>query len=183
MRIMFQNILNDLDHPQPKTPIHCNNATAMGITNNTVKQQCSCLMEMRFFWVGYKVAQDIHNLSWHPGQKSLADFQSKHHPGAHYVTVWPRYLHMENSPLVLPQALAPSNRKGCVGTLKDGYLGKLPLLRAPRIQIPEHVTASAVIRNTHITCYSQVPGVGMVQAWVGQKLVKSNILRVFFVDR
>ncbi len=31
--------LEELGHPQPKTPIHCNNATAVGIANNSVKKQ------------------------------------------------------------------------------------------------------------------------------------------------
>ncbi len=35
--IIFWQTLTDLGHPQPKTPVHCDNATAVGITNNTVK--------------------------------------------------------------------------------------------------------------------------------------------------
>ena len=31
--------LEELEHPQPPTPMHCNNATAASIANNTVKQQ------------------------------------------------------------------------------------------------------------------------------------------------
>jgi hypothetical protein len=91
--ILFHIILNDLGHRQPKTPIHCNNSMAMGITNNTVKWQRLRSMGMRFFWVGDKVAQDEYDLSWHPGQKNLADYQSKHHPGAHHDAVQPWYLH------------------------------------------------------------------------------------------
>ncbi len=29
----------ELGHPQPKTPIHCKNATAVGIANNTINRQ------------------------------------------------------------------------------------------------------------------------------------------------
>jgi hypothetical protein len=54
--IIFCNILNDMGHPQPKTPVHCDNATAVDIANNTVKRQRSRSMEMRFFWVSDKVA-------------------------------------------------------------------------------------------------------------------------------
>jgi hypothetical protein len=68
--------------PQPKTPIHCNNATAVGITNNTVKRQRSRSMIMRFFWVGDKVARDMYELKRHLGMKNLADYQSKHHVGS-----------------------------------------------------------------------------------------------------
>jgi hypothetical protein len=70
--IVYCKILSDMGHPQPKTLVYCNNATAVGIANNTVKQQRSCSMEMRFFWVSDKCTQDIYTLSWHPGQENLA---------------------------------------------------------------------------------------------------------------
>jgi hypothetical protein len=103
-------------------------------------------MEMRFFWISDKIAQNMYDVSWHPGQENLADYQSKHHPGGHHVAVRLWYLHMKNSPRVLPRALKHSTLKGCVGTLKDGYLRKVPLPRAPLRQSTEHVTASAVTR-------------------------------------
>jgi hypothetical protein len=37
--IIFHLTLKELGHPQPKTPVHCNNATAVGIANNTIKRQ------------------------------------------------------------------------------------------------------------------------------------------------
>ena len=135
-----------MGHPQLKTPVHCDNATAVGIAN-------SRLMEMRFFWIGDKVAQGMYRLSWYPGQENLADYQSKHHTGSHHVAVRPWYLHMNNSPQVLPQAERPSALKGCVGTLKDGYVCNVPLLRAPRIQY-----ANSVPLMEYDTCYSaQIP--------------------------
>ena len=42
-------ILEELGHPQPPTPVHCDNATATGIANNNVKKQCSRHWDMRFF--------------------------------------------------------------------------------------------------------------------------------------
>jgi hypothetical protein len=142
-----------MGHPQPKNPVHCDNATAVGIANNTIKQQRSRAMEMRFFWIGDKVAQEMYALKWHPGQENLADFQSKHHIGSHHNAVRPWYLHLANSPRVLPWAERPSALKGCVGTLKDRYVRKVPLLRAPRIQRTSHKTTVA-----HDTCYlAQVP--------------------------
>ncbi len=56
-----------------------------------------------------------------------------------------------------------------VGTLKDGYLCKVPLPWAQQIQIPEYMTASAVTRDTHIIYYSQVP---CVPTW-GDLLARS----------
>ena len=37
--VIFRTTLEDLNHLQPKTIIHCNNATNIGIANNTIKQQ------------------------------------------------------------------------------------------------------------------------------------------------
>jgi hypothetical protein len=65
-------------------------------------------MEMRYFWVRDKVAQDLYSLGWYPRQENLSDYQSKHHPGAHHTAVRPYYLHEENSPLELPWAQSPS---------------------------------------------------------------------------
>jgi hypothetical protein len=150
--IIFRQTLTDMCHPQPKTPVHCDNATAVGIANNTVKRQRSRLMEMRFFGVGDKVAQEMYTLSWHPGQENLADYQSKHHIGAHHIAVRPWYLHTATSPRELPRAARPSTLKGCVGTLQNGYVRHVPLPRVPWIQSISLVTVPG-------TCYSQVPKV------------------------
>ena len=72
---------------------------------------------------------------------------------------------MDNSPRVLPRALKPSALKGCVGTLKDGYLRKVPLPRAPLRQSPAlaAVTMDSLIPDrqiaTLVPVYSQVPRV------------------------
>ncbi len=71
--IIFRQTLTDLGHPQPKTPVHCDNATAVGIANKTVKRQRLRAKEMLFFWIGDKVAQDMYQVAWHPGQENLAD--------------------------------------------------------------------------------------------------------------
>ncbi len=49
--IVFCWTIEAMGHKQPKTPVHCNNASAMGITNNTVKRQLLQSMEMHFFWI------------------------------------------------------------------------------------------------------------------------------------
>jgi hypothetical protein len=153
--IVYREIFKDMGHPQPKTPVHWNNATAIGMANNMVKRQRFCSIEMRFFWVSDMCAQDMCKLSWHPDLEDLADYQSKHHTGAHHAAVHPWYLHMDDSPCVLPRAKAPS--EGCVRTLDSGYLYKVPLPRAPWVQSPVHVTCNMQItRDNLYTCYLQV---------------------------
>jgi hypothetical protein len=129
--MIFRLTLEELSHPQPRNPVHCDKATAVGIANNTVKRQRSQSMEMRYFWVCDKIAQDAYNVTWHPGQENLADYQSKHHVGSHHRAVRPWYLHEQNSPQVLPRAHRPSTLKGCVGTLPEGYVRNVPLPRVP----------------------------------------------------
>jgi hypothetical protein len=43
--IIGRSILEDMGHIQPKTPVHCNNTTAVGNANSTIKRQWSCSME------------------------------------------------------------------------------------------------------------------------------------------
>jgi hypothetical protein len=124
--------LEELGHPQPKTQVHCANATAAEIANNTVKRQRLQSMEMRYFWVCDKIAQDAYSVKWQTGQENLADYQSNHHLGPHHQAVHPWNQHEENSPLVLPRVTPPSTLKGCVGTLPKEYICNVPL---PRVRI------------------------------------------------
>ena len=71
---IFHLILEELGHPQPTTPVHCDNSTAVAIANDTVKKQHSRAMEMRFFWVTDQVHLDNFNVTWHPGKENLADY-------------------------------------------------------------------------------------------------------------
>jgi hypothetical protein len=145
---------------------------AVSIGNNIIKRQQSHSMEMQYFWVGDKVANNMYTLSWHPGQENLANYHSKHHIGLHHQAVRPWYLHQENSPRVLPRAIKPSALKGCVGSLKDGYLRKVSLPRVPRDQstIPVSCTATFPV-NPHNTGYLADPWIPLY-----------NDLTRFFLD-
>jgi hypothetical protein len=121
--------LEELGHPQPATPVHCDNSTAVSIANDTVKKQRSRAMEKNFFWTTNQVELGNFNVTWHPGQENLADYFTKHFDARHHQQVRPYYLHMPNSPTTLPRAMAPSTLKGCVGTLPNGYARSAPLPR------------------------------------------------------
>jgi hypothetical protein len=142
--MIFQMTLEELGHPQPKTQVYCDNATAVGIANNNVKRQRSHSMEMRYFWVSDKIAQDAYDVRWHPGQENLADYQSKHHIGTHHQAVCPWYLQKKHSPLVLPRATRPSTLKGCVGILPKGYVRNIPLPRVPQVQTNQSHQATKI---------------------------------------
>jgi hypothetical protein len=128
---IFRLTLHELGHPQPPTPIHCDNATAAGIANGTVKKQRSRSMEMRYFYICDQVKNKEFNVRWHPGQENLADYASKHHDSRHHRQVRPIYLHEADSPTHLPRALTPSALRGCVGNKPVGSVGR-PLAMLPQ---------------------------------------------------
>ena len=119
---------------------------------------------MRYFWTCEKDAQKVYSFKWHPGMENLADYQSKHHPGAHHTAVRPYYLHEENSPLELPRAIRPSTLKGCVGTLKDGYVRNVPLPRVPQIQSAKQIAPSA--KQIAPKAGIPLPGYLHVPSWI-----------------
>jgi hypothetical protein len=100
----MQLVLEELGHPQPPTPIHIDNTTTVGIVNNTIKQQCSQAMEMRYFWLLDGEAQCLFQLYYQPGQENLGDYPSKHHTADIHQHICLYYVHMHNSPTFLPQA-------------------------------------------------------------------------------
>jgi hypothetical protein len=66
--LIFKSTLEDLGHPQPKILVHCDNTTAIGIANNTIKRQRSRAMEMRYFWTCEKKMHKMFiHLSGTPG--------------------------------------------------------------------------------------------------------------------
>jgi hypothetical protein len=131
---IFRLTLEEMGHPQPLTPIHYDNSTAVLIANNTVKQQRSQSMEMCFFWVADAVEQGKFDIKYYPGKENLTDYQSKHHLGTHHKAVRPWYLHQPTSIHKLPRTSKPSTLKGCVGTLPDGYHKLNPLPQVPTKQ-------------------------------------------------
>eukprot|EP00804_Cyclotella_cryptica_P029536 CCRYP_020583-RA/>CCRYP_020583-RA protein AED:0.35 eAED:0.26 QI:0/-1/0/1/-1/1/1/0/1386 len=144
-------ILEELGHPQPPTPIHCDNATATGISNDTVKKQRARAMEMQFFWVTDQVKQRFFNVRWQPGQENLADYFTKHFEPRHHLNVRPWYLHTSTSPSLLPRANAPSSLRGCVGTLPNGYTRASPLPRIPsaKCRVPLGRQLSGLLHRHH----------------------------------
>ena len=146
-------LLEELGHKQPPTPAHCDNSTAAGIANDSVKKQHSRSMEMQFFWVTDQVKNGSFDVQWHPGTDNLADYFTKHFTTKHHQEVRPWYLQEDNSSRLMPQAAAPRALQGCVGTLKDGYSKSSPLprvnpIRDNRSRIPLAILARALVAST-----------------------------------
>ena len=112
-------ILTELGHPQPPIPIHVDNTTAVGIVNNTIKQQRLREMEMRYFWLLDGETQKLFKISQHPGAENLGYYPSKAHGGHIHQHVRPYYIWQQNLPTTLTRALQPSARRGSAEILGD----------------------------------------------------------------
>ncbi len=77
--VPIRTTLEELNHPQPPTPIKTDNSTASGIANNTLKQRKSRAMDMRFYWIRDRVKQNQFIIYWRPGTENLGDYFTKHH--------------------------------------------------------------------------------------------------------
>jgi hypothetical protein len=122
-------ILQEMGHPQPPTPIHCDNSTAVGISNSTVKRQRSRAMEMRYFWIIDQVRNRYVRILWHPGMENLGDYVTKHHSPKHHQHVRPYYTQQLHSPRELIRALKPSVLRGCVNPARGTQQSRMPLTR------------------------------------------------------
>jgi hypothetical protein len=95
------------------TPITTDNSTAQGIANDTIKQRRSKAIDMRYYWVRDRVAQQHFVIMWAPGKTNLGDYHTKHHSARHHREVRPFYVREWNSPKNVPKHQL-SNLRGCV---------------------------------------------------------------------
>ena len=97
----LRTALDELDHPQPPTPMVTDNSTATGIANRKVKQRRSKAIDMRFYWLQDRIEQDQFRIFWERGSDNLADYFTKHHPAAHHRAMRSRYLHVPDRQALL----------------------------------------------------------------------------------
>ena len=76
----MRTTLEELDHPQPATPLRIDNSTTNGNMNKTIKQKQSKAMDKIFYWVQDRVEQGEFGVFWAPGKKtSLTTTQNTTH--------------------------------------------------------------------------------------------------------
>ena len=130
--------LAEMGHPQPPTPIHVDNTTAVGIANDTIKKQRSRSFEMRYFYASDQVKAGNFDVQHHPGAENMGDYPSKHFHAPHHRNVRPLYQHEANSPRYLPRAMTPKDLKGCVGNKVGRYVRGhvMPIIPGYRSPVP-----------------------------------------------
>eukprot|EP00804_Cyclotella_cryptica_P002577 CCRYP_010410-RA/>CCRYP_010410-RA protein AED:0.12 eAED:0.12 QI:0/0/0/0.5/0/0/2/0/1280 len=90
--VEIRNILNELGHKQPPTPIQTDNSTAEGIVNNRLQPKRTKAMDMRFHWLRDRANQKQFRFYWRPGTTNRGDYFTKHHPAAHHRNMRPELL-------------------------------------------------------------------------------------------
>ena len=58
--------LEELGHPQPAMPVRCDNKTAVGIVDGSVKQQRSCIFKMQYFLLLCSCGEGVFSSSVEP---------------------------------------------------------------------------------------------------------------------
>jgi hypothetical protein len=159
---VLQLIFTELGHQQPSTPIHIDNTTTVVIVNNTIKQQRSQVIKMRYFCLLDGKPQQYFKFYYQSSLENLCGYPSKHHTADIHHHVRPYYVHVENSPTLLPRAMKPSTCRECADILGDPYSKKSPL---PSIGYFPHLADSpklssyqvlgqSRIQQRHTTCYN-----------------------------
>lgn len=138
---VLRTILEEMGHKQPPTPIQVDNSTANGIANETCKQIRSKAIDMRFYWVRDRIAQNQFHVYWAPGKTNLADYFTKHHPAKHHQAVRQYYLHTPNSRTHLHQVTVPTDTalRGCVETREEESHGQLSETRTELTRVSKPV--------------------------------------------
>ena len=90
--VYLRQILIEMGHSQPRTPIQTDNTTAEGVMNHKIQPKRTKAMDMRFHWLRDREAQGQFKIYWRPGGTNLADYFEKHHPPAHHVNVRAEFL-------------------------------------------------------------------------------------------
>lgn len=98
MAVAMRHTLEELGHPQPRTPIQTDNKTANDLLTNRIMPKALKAMDMRFNWLRCRDTQGQFRYYWRPGTQNLADYFTKHHPASHHKASRPVYLTSSSDP-------------------------------------------------------------------------------------
>ncbi len=90
--VYLHQILTEMGHQQPQTPIQTNNTMAKGVINNKIQSKRTKAMDMHVHWLRNQEAQCQFKIYWQPGRTNLADYFTNHHSPAHHFNVRGKFL-------------------------------------------------------------------------------------------
>jgi hypothetical protein len=90
--IPMRQVLKEMGHKTPPTPIQTNNSTALGVVTNNIQPHRTKAMDMRFHWLRCRDSQGQFQYYWRPGPNNRADYWTKHHCATHHIEKRPSIL-------------------------------------------------------------------------------------------
>ncbi|KAL7551824.1 hypothetical protein ACHAWF_015016 [Thalassiosira exigua] len=85
--IPARHALEKMGHKQPPTPIQTDNSAAHAVVSTNVAPRRLKAMDMRFWWLRDREAQNMFRFFWRPGPYNKGDYFTKHYPSSHHVDV------------------------------------------------------------------------------------------------
>jgi hypothetical protein len=139
--VSMRQILMELGHPQPRTPMQTDNATAHTHLTNKILPKALKAMDMRFHWLRCCNTQGQFRYYWRPGTQNFADYFNKHHPTSHHKSVCPTILTPANDPKytkLFKTTTTPIMFEPQIKTLVSTKLFVKNLLQTPRFKTKNH---------------------------------------------
>jgi hypothetical protein len=84
-----RQILADMGHPQPPTPIFCDNEVAIGLATDSINLKMSKSIDMRWHWVRDRIRQGHFRAVFVPGIRNHSDLFTKALPVARHKLLAP----------------------------------------------------------------------------------------------
>ena len=78
--VPLRQSLLEMGWPQPRSPIKCDNSTAIGVSNETIIPCKTKSMDIQFHCIRCRYAQGQFRYFWSPGLNNLEDYSTKNHP-------------------------------------------------------------------------------------------------------
>ena len=110
LAVPIRHTLEELGHPQGKTLIQTDNSTANGVVNGKIQPKATKAMDMRFYWLKDKEAQNFFQFFWRPGKNNMADYWTKHHAAIHHENICSQILSKPSAIQHLKQCLTGALR-------------------------------------------------------------------------
>jgi hypothetical protein len=135
--VSMHQMLVELGHPQPHTPMQTNNTMAHVLLTNKILPKALKDMDVRFHWLKCRNAQGQFLYYWRPGTQNLADYFTKHHPISHHKSVHPTILTPANDPKytkLFKTKTIPLTFEPQIKTLVSTKLFVKNLLQTPRFK-------------------------------------------------
>jgi hypothetical protein len=87
LAIPMRHTLEEMGHPQGKTPIQTDNSMAHGVVNGKIQPKQTKAMDMRYYWLKDRETQNFFQFHWKPSKNNLADYWTKHHAAIHHTNI------------------------------------------------------------------------------------------------